>query len=74
MVGWVGAWVAGLSKTKTKPNPKLKFWAELCNKKADYSIECRSFQFGGDLAFLLLSVHNFVCLFVLLHILADLIL
>ena len=30
-----GGWVAGLSKTKTKPNPKLKFelkfGAELCN-------------------------------------------
>ena len=32
----MGGWVAGLSKTKTKPNPKLKFelkfGAELCNK------------------------------------------
>ena len=25
MVGWLDGWVAGLSKTKTKPNPKLKF-------------------------------------------------
>ena len=36
MVGCLGGWVAGLSKTKTKPNPKLKFelkfGAELCNK------------------------------------------
>ena len=39
MVGWVGGlvggWVAGLTETKTKPNPKLKlelkFGAELCN-------------------------------------------
>ena len=41
MVGWLGGWgggggwVAGLSETKTKPNPKLKlelkFGAELCN-------------------------------------------
>ena len=34
--GWVGGWVAGLTETKTKPNPKLKlelkFGAELCNK------------------------------------------
>ena len=35
--GWVGGggWVAGLTETKTKPNPKLKlelkFGAELCN-------------------------------------------
>ena len=40
MVGWV----AGLSKTKTKPNPKLKFelkfGAELCNRQAcrDYYV------------------------------------
>ena len=36
MVGWV----AGLSKTKTKPNPKLKFelkfGAELCNNENVY--------------------------------------
>ena len=32
---WLGAWVVGLTKTKTKSNPKLKFelkfGAELCN-------------------------------------------
>ena len=32
---WLGGWLTGLSKTKTKPNPKLKFelkfGAELCN-------------------------------------------
>ena len=36
MVVWLGGWVAGLSETKTKPNPKLKlelkFGAELCNR------------------------------------------
>ena len=36
MGGGGGGWVAGLSKTKTKPNTKLKFelkfGAELCKK------------------------------------------
>ena len=37
--GWVGVfgWVAGLTETKTKPNPKLKlelkFGAELCKNR-----------------------------------------
>ena len=44
MGGWgFGGWVAGLSKNKTKPNPKLKlelkFGAELCNNAYMHSTD-----------------------------------
>ena len=58
----MGGWLAGLTETKTKPNPKLrlelKFGAELCNK---IKTKCKAYQATLDME-LKMALYIHICI------------